>query len=322
MRRRAALGAAAAALVLWAAPRGSRLRRMSPLGRRLVPGGVPDEPPVPPPLPRAEVTALPGRGEIFYRVAGDPTSATPVVLLHGWTASADLNWWAVFDELAAVHPVIAPDHRGHGRGMRPPHRFTLEECADDVAALLRHLGVAPALVVGYSMGGPIALLLWRRHRELVAGLVLQATALRWRSTPLERLRWRLMGPMALLLRFPTGRAALARLLGATELPPALRPYRAWADGEFRRADPTDVADAGRALAAFDARPFAGEVDVPTAVVITTRDRLVPPARQRALARALGAEVVEFEGDHDAAVTLGPAFARATLRALSRVSPRI
>jgi pimeloyl-ACP methyl ester carboxylesterase len=59
-------------------------------------------------------------------------------LLHGWTATADLNWGACYAGLAPQVNVVALDQRGHGRGIRGP--FTLEACADDAAALIGALG--------------------------------------------------------------------------------------------------------------------------------------------------------------------------------------
>ena len=88
------------------------------------------------------------------------------MLLHGWIASGGLNWFNAFGPLSQRYSVIAPDMRGHGRGIRVRRRFRLADCADDVAALLEHLDTGPAIVVGYSMGGPVAQLLWRRHPEL------------------------------------------------------------------------------------------------------------------------------------------------------------
>jgi pimeloyl-ACP methyl ester carboxylesterase len=96
----------------------------------------------------------------------------PTLLLHGLGATSALNFAACFPALERRGPVIAPDHRGHGRGARIGRRFRLEQCADDAAAVLRSLDSPPAIVVGYSMGGPIAQLLAKRHPELVAGLVL------------------------------------------------------------------------------------------------------------------------------------------------------
>ena len=66
-----------------------------------------------------------------------------LVLLHGWTATADLNWYACFAPLAEHFRVVAIDHRGHGRGLRSAEPFRLEQCADDVAALARELEHRP-----------------------------------------------------------------------------------------------------------------------------------------------------------------------------------
>jgi pimeloyl-ACP methyl ester carboxylesterase len=219
-----------------------------------------------------------------------------------------------------VGPLLAPDHRGHGRGIRSEEPFSLEAAADDAAALLRHLEMAPAIVCGYSMGGPISVLLWRRHPELVKGLVLEATALEWRASPRERLTWKTMGLVEYFLRLGPSKGLIERFLrDAIETAPDLAPYRGWLKGELRRGDPTDLAHAGRALGNYDARPFARAIDVPTAVVVTTRDRLVRPRKQRALAKAIpGAVVYHLDGDHDACLVHPEEFAAVTLDALRAV----
>ena len=151
-----------------------------------------DLPPVPPYLPPGRVVNLPGRGEVFVRDSGGAPADPAVLLLHGWTASADLNFFPVYAHLAGSYRVIALDLRGHGRGMRSTEPFSLEDCADDAAALLGELGAGHVIVVGYSMGGPVGLLLARRHPGQVAALVMQATALEWRRAPHERMVWRLL----------------------------------------------------------------------------------------------------------------------------------
>ncbi|HZQ28031.1 MAG TPA: alpha/beta fold hydrolase [Acidimicrobiales bacterium] len=268
------------------------------MGRRRDP-----EPPLPPPLPAGRVEVVPGRGEMFFRETPAPPGSPVVVLLHGWTASADLNWLHVYGDAARFGHVIAVDHRGHGRGIRSEEPFSLEAAADDVAALLDHLGLGPAVVAGYSMGGPLSVLLWQRHRRLVSGLVLAATALEWRASTRERAVWRIMRAFEWLFRLGLPRNVLERYLRAAfEECPELEPWRGWLVGELRRGDPVEVAEAGRALSRWDFRPAAGSVDVPAAVVLTTRDRLVRPRKQRALARAIpGAVVVPVDGDHDAAL---------------------
>ncbi|HUR78276.1 MAG TPA: alpha/beta fold hydrolase, partial [Acidimicrobiales bacterium] len=106
------------------------------------------------------------------RVAHDNPAALPVLLLHGWQASADLNFAPLFGPLSELHPVIAPDLRGHGRSLYPEEPFTIEDAADDAAALLADLGVARAVVLGYSLGTAVAQMMVARHRSLVAGIVL------------------------------------------------------------------------------------------------------------------------------------------------------
>jgi pimeloyl-ACP methyl ester carboxylesterase len=62
--------------------------------------------------------SVPGRGEIFLRQSDGPPGAPTIVLLHGWAFSADVNWFSGLYETAASHgPVLAPDLRGHGRGL-------------------------------------------------------------------------------------------------------------------------------------------------------------------------------------------------------------
>ena len=85
-----------------------------------------------------------------------PPGAGTLMLIHGVTFTAELNWGKVCAPLAAHFRVIAADLRGHGDGIRAGSRFRLEDCADDVAALAGALGTGRFVAVGYSMGGMIA----------------------------------------------------------------------------------------------------------------------------------------------------------------------
>src|SRR5438105_10735 len=110
--------------------------------------------PVRPPveLPPGRTIALPGRGSTFVREVAGPPGAPALLLLHGLTANADLNWFACFEPLGREFRVVALDQRGHGGGIRT-RRFRLEDCADDAAALADVLGIPRFIPVGYSMGG-------------------------------------------------------------------------------------------------------------------------------------------------------------------------
>jgi len=276
--------------------------------------------PIPPWLPDGRVLPVPGVGELFVRDTGGARPA--VLLLHGWGATADTNFFNAYSALGEAYRVVALDHRGHGRGLRPPMTFTLEQCADDAAALLQALEIDKAVVVGYSMGGPVALLLAHRHPTRCAGLVLEATALEFHSEIGERALWRGLNLLETGLRHGSGDRAVLRVLkAAVDAEPSLDVYRAWLAGEFRRGTVRDIVEAGRALSLYDARPFASALRAPTAVVLTTEDRLVAPRKQRELARALNAVVFELAGDHDVPVTGGRLFGSVTRAAVDHVAAR-
>jgi 3-oxoadipate enol-lactonase len=243
-------------------------------------------------MPPARTVRIPDRGEFFLRDTGGDGAV--VMLLHGWMATADLNWWAAYADLAnAGHRVLAIDHRGHGRGLRPLVPFRLSDCAGDVAAVLRTLGDVPAVVVGYSMGGAIAQLVARDHPDVTGGVVLSGTAQHWQDQASRR-AFRTMGAFGLMLALAprsTLRGALRRA-GIRE-----NEQTVWVESELMRNGARDIAEAGRELGRFDSRPWLGSVRPPVAVVVTTRDELVPVPKQRELAAAASATVFEAPISH-------------------------
>ncbi|HEY1511492.1 MAG TPA: alpha/beta hydrolase [Solirubrobacteraceae bacterium] len=272
----------------------------------------PPDPPIE--LPPARTVAVRGRGEFFLRDTGGDGPA--VMLLHGWMASADLNWHGAYGDLSdAGYRVLAIDHRGHGRGLRPLVPFRLEDCAGDAAAVLRELELAPALIVGYSMGGAIAQLVARDHPDVVRGLVCSGTAQHWQDVETRRV-WRTMGAMGLMLAVAprwSWRSGLRRV-GLQE-----SAQTAWAMSEMLRHQARDLAEAGRELGRFDSRAWLGSVDVPSAVVLTSRDDAVAPRKQRELAAALRASVFEAEITHLQITTRPDRYNPALLEALTAVA---
>jgi 3-oxoadipate enol-lactonase len=253
--------------------------------------GIP-EPPIE--MPPARTVHVPGRGEFFLRDTGG--EGPVLMLLHGWLVNADLNWCGAYAALAlAGYRVLAIDHRGHGRGLRPIVPFRLDDCAADAAGVLRTLGLRAAILVGYSMGGAIAQLAARDHGDVVAGLVLSGTAQTFQE-PRDRRAWRAMGSLERALALAPRRvwAVGFRRLGVGG---NAGPATAWLHSELLRNSPSDMAEAGRELGRFDSRPWLSGVQVPTAVVLTTRDAAVPPERQRELAQELRARVFEAPIDH-------------------------
>jgi 3-oxoadipate enol-lactonase len=240
------------------------------------------------------------------------------MLLHGWMASADLNWCGAYGALVeAGYRVLAIDHRGHGRGLRPLVPFRLSDCAADAAAALRILEVAPALIVGYSMGGAIAQLVARDHPDVAAGVVLSGTAQHWRDPETRRV-WRAMGVLGLTLSLAP-RSFWRWGFRRARIPEDQR--TAWIKSELMRHSARDVAEAGRELGRFDSRPWLGSVSAPIAVVITTRDEAVPVYKQRELAEAANAAVFEAPITHMEIVARAHAYNPALIEALEAIRAR-
>ena len=264
-----------------------------------------------------KVVEVPGRGEMFVRhhQHANPNAPT-LLLLHGWTASCDSQFFAAYEELSQHFSIIGVDHRGHGRGLRPSVSVTLEDCADDAAAVAKELGATSVITVGYSMGGPISLLTAQRHPAFVSGMVLQATALEWSGTPRERRRMRFIGPMAHFV----GRPRILRFFFNRTLPRGHenRRFMSWMIAENRRNDPWMIAEAGKAIATFDARGFAPVLNKPASFVFTLRDTVVLPHKQQALASAVNAQIIEIDGDHMAPIVMPREFAVATRQAVDLV----
>lgn len=274
-------------------------------------------------LPPGRLVRVDGRGEFFVRIHEHPDPSAPVLLLlHGWTASADLQFFAAYRALAERWSFVAIDHRGHGRGLRTGQPFSLVDAADDAASVVRELGIERVVPVGFSMGGPISMYLTRRHRELVRALIVQATAMEWRRARRDRMSWYGLPVLGAILRswwFPRYSDRLvARMIPVGH---ELEPYLPWIVGEMRRGDNQAILEAGRALRHHDASDWAHELGVPAGVLLTTRDRLVKPRKQRAMAIELDATVRELRDDHFVTMTDPAAYSAATVELIEAVLAR-
>jgi 3-oxoadipate enol-lactonase len=276
----------------------------------------------PPALPAGRYVDLPGRGQTFVRELPGPSGAPVVVLLHGWTATADLNWHACYAPLAEHFRVVALDHRGHGRGLRPAGRFRLDDCADDVAALAEALRLERVIPVGYSMGGSIAQLLWQRHRHLVGAMVLCATSCTFSGSLRERVLYGVAAGTSLLASAvpvdPLARAAV-RVVGAWH---TRRGDRWWGLDEIARHDWAHVIEAGRELGRFESRPWLAAIDVPAAVIVTEDDDVVPVDRQHDLVDRLeDPAVYHVPGGHSVCTHDPQLFASRLVEACATVTAR-
>ncbi len=271
-------------------------------------------------LPPGRPLRLPGRGTTFVRELAGPECAPVLMLLHGWGATADLNWYRSYETLALRYRVVALDHRGHGRGLRTARRFRLEDCADDVVAVADALGIDRFVPVGYSMGGPIASLVCRRHPERVDGVVLCATSRRFNETRSKRAAFSILNGTSSLASMGPFRS-LGRVSGAAWTRRLeRRGDAAWTIEQVLRHDWPQILAAGHAIGRFDSTEWIGRLDVPSAVVVTLDDEVVPTRDQMALADALpDASVHPVSGGHTTCGASSGDFVAALVAACSSIT---
>lgn len=106
--------------------------------------------------------------KMYYEIHG---KGDPIVLLHGSFMTITNNWTGMMPRLAKSRRVIAVELQGHGRTADINRDFSYENLADDVAALLDYLKIERADVLGYSMGGGVAMQVAIRHPEKVRKVV-------------------------------------------------------------------------------------------------------------------------------------------------------
>jgi len=259
--------------------------------------------------------------ELCYETFGDPSD--PAALLVMGLATQMVGWPDEFcEELAGrgFH-VIRFDNRDTGRSQKMDFpaptvrqllfrdkkaaRYTLEDMADDGFALLDHLGIERAHVVGVSMGGMIAQTMAARRPERVLSLasMLSNTGARWSGQP-----WPTLYPV-LLRKAPRDRAGyvqhgidLFHKIGSPGFPRDDAQLREIAERSYDRG--LNPAGSLRQLAAIiasgDRTALLRTITVPTVVIHGTKDRLVPVSGGRATAKAIpGARLVLIEGmGHD------------------------
>ena len=273
-------------------------------------------------LPEGRMIDLPGRGRTFVVDVPGPPGAPTVVLLHALGCTGYLSWFPSILVLAQDYRVVVLDQRWHGRGIRSA-RFRLKDCADDVVALADVLGIERFIPVGYSMGGLIAQLVWHRHRHRVDGLVLCATARNSRGARREKVFFPIM-TAAMVPLSPYARKRVERLavtLPEVPCPPA-ESVRNWGLAEFRSTSAWSMPAVLRELGRFNSAPWIPEVDVPTAVVATTKDHTIPVRRQYRMAEQIpGATVHEVAAGHGSMVLKAELFVPALVEAVGSVRDR-
>ena len=260
-----------------------------------------------------KVVSLGGGIEVPVHYHSGPSPDAPaLVLVHGLGVTAYLNWSRCFDALGETFRLVAFDLRGHGRGLRTYH-FTLEDCADDVVKVADAVGFDRFFVAGYSMGGPIAKLCWRRHPHRVAGIVLAATASEFGfNLGSRRARTLMTMVRSAVLLNPRWVKKRVSAWAVMRLGHVLPPLQITSELSGHRLG--TVLGAAKSLAGYSANDWLDKIDVPTAIVVTSDDDRVSPASQRALASIPGAVIFETPGTHTACITNPETFVPAMLEA--------
>lgn len=226
--------------------------------------------------------------EIAYDVAGEGEA---VLFLHAFPLGRFM-WDAQADALVPRYRVVRFDARGFGASTADDSLLTMERIADDAAALLDHLGLAQAVVVGCSMGGYAAFAMMRRHEERVRALVLQDTRAGADSAEARQNRALLAektlkeGAQAALDAF------LPKLLGPTtkqERPAVVARVR----DAILATSPRGIANALQGLGArADSSPTLREIRVPTLVVCGAEDSITPVAESEAMQKGIAGSRLE------------------------------
>jgi pimeloyl-ACP methyl ester carboxylesterase len=164
------------------------------------------------------------------------------------------------------------------------------------------------------MGGSVAQLVWKRHESRVRALVLAATSGYFASTRQERLSFLGLHGLGVLARV-TPAGARERITERVYLQRKVSNWEPWAAAQLQQHDWRTILEAGGALGSFNSRDWIRTVDVPSSVVITMRDRVVPVKRQMRLFEALPrAEAFRVDADHDAVYAAADQFVPTLVRA--------
>ena len=212
------------------------------------------------------------------------STAVPVVFVHGFPFSHKM--WLTpggqTEALASSHRVIAYDVRGHGDSEIGDGQYTIELFVDDLVALLDHLSIVKAVIVGLSMGGYIALRLAERAPDRVRGLVLCDTKSEGDSNEAKIKRAssikavKANGPRLFAEGFVTS-VFTPENLGAK--PEAVRMIQS----VIERTAPISLCGSMLALAArTDTTAALPNINVPTLIMVGEHDALTPPAASQSM----------------------------------------
>jgi 3-oxoadipate enol-lactonase len=204
----------------------------------------------------------------------------PIVLLHAFPLDHSM-WAPQIGALVRQGRSIAPDLRGFGASTPAPP-YSMDQYADDVAALLDALGARPAVVIGLSMGGYVAFALWRRHRARVRALVLADTRAGADTDEGREKRRRLIEVARSRGSGTVAETQLASMVGDTTR--QRRPEVVEMVRTLMTAAPVEgiVGALEAMMTRPDSTPTLATIDVPTLIVVGEEDTLTPPHEAQAM----------------------------------------
>jgi pimeloyl-ACP methyl ester carboxylesterase len=215
----------------------------------------------------------------------DRGEGLPLVFLHAFPLNRTM-WSAQEQALSSQFRIVTVDLRGHGESDAPLWRYTLDQAADDVRALMDHLSIRQAVLVGLSMGGYILFAFYRAFTDRVKGLVLADTRAQADTADGQQGRFH-MAQVA----YRQGPAAIADLMIPKLLSPAsintnpdlVRRVRAMIEGNQISGIAGDLmAMAERA----DSVPFLNQIACPAQIIVGELDHATPPSDAELMAERI------------------------------------
>lgn len=240
---------------------------------------------------------VPGRGRVAYAAAG---SGPALVLVPGWMSHVTELWShpsaaSSLHKLSRDHRFVWYDRLGCGLSDRDPPSLSVDDDVAQLTAILDALAIERCDLIGYSFGGPAAVLFARAHPERVRHLVLYSTYARGADLGDD-------APYAALVALVRSGWTLASVtLASLFLPEAGAEDLRWFERFQRRAVAPDMAaDLLEYMRTHDVTGALADLRVPTTVVTAERDRAIPPVHAHELARRIpGARLVTVDGStHD------------------------
>ncbi len=218
-----------------------------------------------------------------------------VVLSHALALDRHM-WDAVTALLAPRYTVVRYDHRGHGTSPQPNAPFSIDDLADDAAAVIRSVAAKPVVFAGLSLGGMVGQSLAARHPGLLRGLAVINSAAHYADRTLWDTRIQSVGAQ--------GMAVVADASIDRWLTPAFRETpagKAVADRlrqTLLASDPVGYVRSCEAIANMDLRAGNQRITTPTLIVAGRHDMATPPALSQAMATDIaGSTLVELDAAH-------------------------